>query len=120
MKPESKRLMYLKRKRRVRKKTKGVPDKPRLNVFKSNRYIYAQIIEDTTGKTIVAFSNLSKEFDKDGLKNKVEAAKKVGEMVARKAKAKGIKKVVFDRNGFLYHGRVKALAEGAREGGLEF
>ncbi|MFQ5900391.1 MAG: 50S ribosomal protein L18 [Thermodesulfobacteriota bacterium] len=121
MRPDIKRQMYLKRKRRVRKDVKGSLDRPRLNVFRSNRHIYAQIIEDTTGKTLAAFSSLSKEFeDSEDLKDKVGVAKKVGEMVAKKAKEKGILKVVFDRNGFLYHGRVKAMAEGARASGLQF
>jgi large subunit ribosomal protein L18 len=113
-----KRLMHLKRKQRVRKKVTGNAERPRLNVYKSNRHIYAQIIDDVSGKTLVAFSTLTKDFNKKGVKGKQEVAKRVGEMLADKAKTAGIKKVVFDRNGFLYHGRVKALAEGAREKGL--
>jgi large subunit ribosomal protein L18 len=115
-----KRLMHLKRKRRVRKKVTGIPEKPRLNVFKSSRHIYAQIIDDSNGKTLFAYSTLSKDFDKKGLKGKLEVAKRIGELLAEKAKTGGIKKVVFDRSGFLYHGRVKALAEGVREKGLSF
>lgn len=115
-----KRLMHLKRKRRVRKKVIGIPGKPRLNVFKSSKHIYAQIIDDSSGKTLVAYSTLNKDFDKKGLKGKLEVAKRVGELLAEKAKTGGIKKVVFDRNGFLYHGRVKALADGVREKGLSF
>ncbi len=113
-----KRLMRLKRKRRVRKKVIGIPEKPRLNVFKSSRHIYAQIVDDSEGKTLLAYSTLNKDFDKKGLKGKLEVAKRIGEILAEKAITEGIKKVVFDRNGFLYHGRVKALAEGAREKGL--
>ena len=111
----------IKRKERVRKKIRGTPERPRLSVFRSARHIYAQIIEDVNGRTLVAASTLSGEL-KDGLKSSgnVEAARAVGVLVAKKALEKGIKKVVFDRNGFRYHGRVKALAEAAREGGLEF
>lgn len=115
-----KRLMHLKRKRRVRKKVTGIPEKPRLSVFKSSRHIYAQIIDDLNGKTLFAYSTLNKDFDKTALKGKLEVAGRIGEILAEKAKTGGIKKVVFDRNGFLYHGRVKALAEGAREKGLSF
>ncbi|HIC84684.1 MAG TPA: 50S ribosomal protein L18 [Desulfobacterales bacterium] len=112
----------LRRKRRVRKKIRGTPERPRLCVFRSSRHIYAQLIDDTTSTTLVEASTLSKE-----LKDKVgedsgnkKGAEMVGLEIARRALAKGIKKVVFDRNGFLYHGRVKALSEGARKGGLEF
>ncbi|MEE8423378.1 MAG: 50S ribosomal protein L18 [Thermodesulfobacteriota bacterium] len=113
-----KKMMHLKRKRRVRKKVIGIPGKPRLNVFKSSRHIYAQIIDDSEGKTLLAYSTLNKDFDKKGLKGKLAVAKRIGEILAEKAITKGINKVVFDRNGFLYHGRVKALADGAREKGL--
>ena len=115
----------LKRKRRVRKKIFGTPDRPRLSVYKSCKHIYAQIIDDTIGHTLVAASSLSseirekfEELKKEG--GKTAVAKAVGELIAKKALEKGIKKVCFDRGGFKYHGRVKFLAEGARSAGLEF
>ena len=108
----------LKRHIRVRGKISGTPERPRLNVFRSNANIYAQIIDDVNGVTLAAASTLDKEFE--GATGNCEAAKKVGMMVAERAKAKGIDAVVFDRGGYIYHGRVAALAEGAREGGLEF
>ncbi|MBE3597222.1 MAG: 50S ribosomal protein L18 [Hydrogenibacillus sp.] len=108
---------------RVRRKVFGLPERPRLNVFRSNKHIYAQIIDDTRGVTLVAASTLDPELRavlKDiGTGNK-EAAARVGRLIAERAKAKGIQKVVFDRGGYRYHGRVAALAEAAREGGLEF
>jgi large subunit ribosomal protein L18 len=106
---------------RVRKKIEGVPERPRLNVFRSLKNIYVQIVDDTTGNTLVAASTLD-----EALKGKLansgnkEAAKEVGKLIGQKAVEKGIKQVVFDRGGYLYHGRVKELAEGAREAGLEF
>ena len=108
----------LKRHRRVRGKISGTPERPRLNVFRSGTNIYAQIIDDVAGKTLVSASSLDKTFEGSG--SNVEGAKKVGQMVAERAKAAGITTVVFDRGGYVYHGRVAALAEGAREGGLEF
>ena len=108
----------LKRHIRVRGKISGTPERPRLNVFRSNANIYAQIIDDVNGVTLAAASTLDKEFE--GATGNCEAAKKVGQLVAERAKAKGISAVVFDRGGYIYHGRVAALAEGAREGGLEF
>lgn len=110
-----------KRKVRVRRKVRGVPERPRLCVFRSAKHIYAQIIEDTTGQTLVAASTLNGEVA-DGVKftGNIEAAKAVGQALAKKALEKNVQQVVFDRNGFLYHGRVKALAEGAREAGLSF
>ena len=108
----------LKRHRRVRKNISGTAERPRLNVFRSLNHIYAQIIDDTKGVTLAAASSLDKEFE--GYGGNIEAAKKVGMMIAEKALAKGIKEVVFDRGGYVYHGRVAALAEGAREGGLDF
>ncbi len=118
----SKREARLRRKKRIRKKIFGTPERPRLCVYRSLKHIYAQIIDDTTGRTLVAASSLSKDLrpiiGKDG-RNKRGAAI-VGEAIAKLALQKGIKKVVFDRNGFLYHGRVKALAEAARKAGLEF
>lgn len=114
-------LSRLKRKKRVRSRIKGTEDRPRLNVFRSLKHIYAQIILDTKGETLASASTLSPEL-KGTLKysGNVEAAKKVGELIAKKCLEKGIKKVVFDRNGYLYHGRVKALAEAARSSGLIF
>ena len=103
---------------RVRGKISGTPERPRLNVFRSNANIYAQIIDDVNGLTLVSANTLEKEFE--GATGNIEAAKKVGQMVAERAKAKGIEKVDFDRNGYIYHGRVAAVAEGAREAGLEF
>jgi large subunit ribosomal protein L18 len=108
----------LHRHKRVRGKVSGTPERPRLNVFRSETNIYAQVIDDTKGVTLVSASSQEKGFQCDG--TKTDAAKKVGEAIAERAKAKGIEAVVFDRGGYLYHGRVKALAEGAREGGLQF
>ena len=108
----------LKRHRRVRKNISGTTERPRLNVFRSLNHIYAQIIDDTQGVTLAAASSLDKEFE--GYGGNIDAAKKVGVMIAEKALAKGIKEVVFDRGGYVYHGRVAALADGAREGGLQF
>ena len=118
----SRSLGRLRRKKRVRKNVIGTPEKPRLCVFRSCRHIYAQLIDDSTGITLAAASSLSKDIsEKFGNKgaNK-EGAALIGAAIADRAIKKGIKKVVFDRNGFLYHGRVKALSEGAREHGLEF
>lgn len=111
----------MKRKKRVKSRIQGTSERPRLNVFRSLKHIYAQAIEDTTGKTLVSASTLSPEL-KGSLRNagNVEAAKKVGELIAKKCLEKGIQQVVFDRNGNLYHGRVKALAEAARSSGLIF
>jgi large subunit ribosomal protein L18 len=109
------------RHKRVRKKIMGTPERPRLNVFRSLKHIYAQIIDDYAGRTLVAASTLDRELrDKIRYGGNIEAAKQVGALIAKRALEKGIKKVVFDRGGYLYHGRVKALAEAAREGGLEF
>ena len=108
----------VKRHVRVRAKISGTPERPRLNVFRSNANIYAQIIDDINGVTLVSASTLEKGFE--GAAGNAEAAKKVGLMVAERAKEKGITEVVFDRGGYIFHGRVAALAEGAREGGLAF
>ncbi len=106
---------------RIRKKIMGTPERPRLAVYKSLRYIYAQIIDDTKGHTLVAASSMEKELRSQLKSTKnIEAAKLVGEVIAKRALEKGIKKVVFDRGGFLYHGKVKALADSARAAGLEF
>jgi large subunit ribosomal protein L18 len=109
------------RKRSIRKSVKGTPERPRLTVFRSSKHIYGQVIDDTRGKTLVACSSLSKDLAKEmeGLEKK-EMAAKVGEALAKKCVAEGVEKVVFDRNGYLYHGRVAALATGARKGGLRF
>ncbi len=110
-----------KKHKRVRKKVFGTPERPRLAVYKSLKHIYAQIIDDTQGITLVSASTLDKELrSKLPELTKSEEAREVGKLIAKRALEKGIKKVVFDRGGFIYHGRVKALAEGAREGGLEF
>ena len=108
----------IKRHKRVRAKVSGTPEKPRLNVFRSEKHIYAQVIDDVNGVTLCSASSVEKDFE--GLGSNKEAAKKVGLKIAERAKAKGIANVVFDRGGYIYHGRVQELAEGAREGGLEF
>jgi len=108
----------IKRHKRVRKKVSGTPERPRLNVFRSERHIYAQVIDDVNMVTICAASSVEKGFEGSG-SNK-EGAKKVGLAIAERAKAKGIETVVFDRGGYIFHGRVKELADGAREGGLKF
>ena len=116
-----KEMARLKRKVRVRRKIKGTSERPRLNVFRSAKHIYAQLIDDTTGATLAAASTLIEEVGA-GLKysGNIDAARKVGAEIAKRALAKDITMVVFDRNGFLYHGRVKAVAEAARENGLSF
>ena len=111
-----------KRKKRIRRKVTGTSERPRLSVFRSAKNIYAQIIDDTSFNTLVQVSTISKDI-REQLKGKSgnkEGASMIGKIIAEKAQEKGIKKVVFDRNGFLYHGRIKTLAEAAREGGLEF
>jgi large subunit ribosomal protein L18 len=109
------------RKQRVRKKVHGTAERPRLTVYRSLRHIYVQVINDITGQTLAAASTLSKELrGKLKTTGNTEAAQAVGELVAHKAMGRGIKQVVFDRNGFLYHGRIKTLAEAARQKGLEF
>lgn len=121
LKKESRNVRRQKRHLRIRKNLHGTPERPRLNVYRSLNHIYAQIIDDKAGRTLVSASTLDKE-----LKGKLEstgnkeAARAVGKLVAEKALAKGITEVVFDRGGYIYHGRVKELAEGAREGGLKF
>ncbi|RLA93760.1 MAG: 50S ribosomal protein L18 [Deltaproteobacteria bacterium] len=114
-------LARLRRKKRIRKKIFGTPERPRLAVFRSAKHIYAQVIDDTAGVTLASASTLVRNFSKDpDKKGKVAAAEKVGELIAAHARKKGIEKVVFDRGGYIYHGRVKALADGARKGGLKF
>lgn len=111
----------LARHKRVRKKVSGTPERPRLSVYKSAKNMYVQVIDDINKVTLVSASTIDKEMNLDGLYggNK-EAAKKVGELIAKKAAAKGITEVVFDRGGYIYHGRVQVLAEAAREAGLKF
>lgn len=111
----------LRRKKRIRKKIEGVDERPRLTVFRSDKHMYAQIINDATGATLVSASTLCPEYRQLGpIKGKVGAAGRVGELIAQKAREKGIARVVFDRNGFIYHGRVQALADAARRQGLDF
>ncbi len=108
-------------KRRIRKRISGTAVKPRMSVFRSNKQIYAQLIDDLTGVTLVSASSLEKEIaEKTASITKIEVAKLVGKLAAERALAKGISEVVFDRNGYLYHGRVQNLADAAREGGLKF
>ena len=108
--------------RRIRKRMTGTPGRPRLAVFRSQSHIYAQVIDDEAGRTLCSASSLDKELKGDGAKRgaNVESAKKVGQLIASRAKEKGIEAVVFDRGGFQYHGRIKALADAARESGLKF
>ncbi|MBR4205456.1 MAG: 50S ribosomal protein L18 [Clostridia bacterium] len=115
---KDKNVQRLKRHARVRSKISGTAERPRLAVYRSNAHIYAQIIDDVKGVTLVAASSTEKGFD--GIGSNKEAAKKVGQMIAEKALAAGISEVVFDRGGYIYHGRVSELAAGAREGGLKF
>jgi large subunit ribosomal protein L18 len=114
---ESRRRRHL----RIRRGVRGAADRPRLSVFRSLAHIYAQVIDDQRNSTLVAASSLDPEIRTEaGNAKKAEAGRLVGRLIARRAKEKGVRRVVFDRGGYLYHGRVKALAEGAREGGLEF
>jgi len=108
------------RHRRVRKKVRGTAERPRLAVYRSNHHIYAQLIDDVAGRTIAAASTIDESVKAGGGTGNIEAAKRVGTLVAERARAAGATKVVFDRGGFLYHGRVAALADAAREAGLEF
>ena len=114
-------LARKRRKKRFQKKVRGTPERPRLCVYRSNKHIYAQIVDDQETRTLASVSTLSKELaslaDKRATK---EGAQKVGELIAKKAQERNIQKVVFDRNGFLYHGRIQAVADAAREAGLEF
>lgn len=117
---EKRHIGRLRRQRRVRKKIHGTADRPRLAVFRSNKHLSAQLIDDDAGRTIAAASSLEAEMRKAGSGSTVEAAARVGKAVAQRAKQIGIKKVVYDRGGFLYHGRIAAAAQAAREEGLEF
>ena len=118
VKKPDKNTARLKRHARVRKKISGTAARPRLNVFRSTKHIYAQLIDDVAGVTLASASSMEKGFE--GFGGNKEAAKKVGMAIARKAQEKGISEIVFDRSGYIYHGRVNELAEGAREGGLKF
>lgn len=115
----SKEQRRLRIKRRIRKKISGSNEKPRLSVFRSNKQIYAQLIDDITGKTLLSVSSKDKSLTEQKVA-KIEQAKLVGKLAAEKSKEAGISEVVFDRNGYLYHGRIKAFADAAREGGLKF
>lgn len=111
----------LKRKVRIRKKINGSAERPRLSVFRSTKHIYVQVIDDSLGKTLISASSTEKPIkEQPKFKNKVAMANHIGKLIAERAKENGISKVVFDRNGFLYHGRIKAVSDGAREGGLNF
>ncbi|MEZ4387481.1 MAG: 50S ribosomal protein L18 [Candidatus Krumholzibacteriia bacterium] len=119
---KTRRSAWLKRKRRVGKRLHGTAEKPRLTVFRSHRNMYAQLVDDDQGQTL-AFCDVSKAVEcklPEGIDGKRALAYRVGHALAEQAKAKGVEKIVFDRNGYLYHGRVAALAQGARDGGLEF
>ena len=114
-------LARSKRKQRIRKYLSGTEQKPRLSVFRSSRHIYAQLIDDVSGHTLAAASSVEPEvMKKEKFENKVAVAEYIGKILGERAVEKGVKKVVFDRNGFLYHGRVKAVSKGARDAGLEF
>ncbi|MFO7715078.1 50S ribosomal protein L18 [Desulfosarcina sp.] len=118
---KEKKKIWLKRKKRVSKRIVSSVERPRLSVFRSAKHIYGQIIDDTTGRTIATASSNEKAVkDQPKFDNKVAKAVFTGKLLAQRAMDKGVKKVVFDRNGFLYHGRIKALSEGARETGLDF
>lgn len=122
IKREDRKRLRLMRHKRLRKRISGTPERPRLSVYRSEKHIYAQIIDDTKGVTLVAASTVEKEL-RDKLNQKtwnVQAAKEVGKIIAARATAKGIKEIVFDRGGYKYHGRIKALADSARESGLKF
>lgn len=118
---DTKKALRLKRKKRIRTKISGTPDRPRLTVFRSAKHIYAQLIDDIQGQTLISASTMEKQV-RDGQKpeGKVQAAQEIGKLVAKRAMDKGIQAVVFDRNGYKYHGRVKALSDSARETGLDF
>lgn len=118
--PSQNEQIRLRRKASIRKRVHGTTERPRLSVFRSTKHIYAQVIDDTTSSTLVSASTLLKELAGESEKTKRELAELVGATIAKACLAKGITKVVFDRNGYIYHGRIKALADGARAGGLDF
>ncbi|MFO7652640.1 MAG: 50S ribosomal protein L18 [Candidatus Krumholzibacteriia bacterium] len=119
---KTRRTAWLQRKRRVRRRVHGTSERPRLTVYRSNRFIYAQVVDDDQGRTLVHFDSRLAAPDElpEGVAGKCASAYSVGKQLAQRAKERGIEKIVFDRNGYLYHGRVAALARGARDGGLEF
>lgn len=120
-KAKERKLARIKRQKRIRKKVIGTAERPRLTVFRSAKHIYAQIIDDTSGNTLAAASTLEKTAGSGSdAGDKTSMAKQIGKLIAERAQQKGLRTVVFDRNGFLYHGRVKAVSDGAREGGLRF
>lgn len=119
LKKVSKNEKRKKRHTRMRNKVHGTPERPRLNVFRSSKHIYGQVIDDVTGSTLASASTLDTEIKVEVTGNK-ESAREVGKLVAKRALEKGVEEVIFDRGGYIYHGRVKELAEGAREGGLKF
>src|SRR5690349_10636489 len=114
-----KQVIRFKRKRRIRARIDGTLERPRLSVFRSNRYLYVQLVDDIKGHTLVAASTLEEDL-KDKGRGSIEGAKELGSLVAKRALAKNISQIVFDRSGYLYHGRIKALADAARENGLKF
>lgn len=119
--PNKRKELRLKRKKRIRKRMTGTVERPRMTVFRSAKHIYSQIIDDTQGITLVTASTTEKEIrEQQKFENKTAAAVYVGQLIAERAVQKGIKSVVFDRNGFLYHGRIKAVSDGARKAGLDF
>ena len=120
LKPRERNVIRKRIHARIREKMSGTPERPRLNVYRSLNHIYTQLIDDQNGVTIVAASTQGKKTEQKAYGGNVAAAKEVGKLIAQRAQEKGIKRVVFDRGGYLYHGRVKALAEAAREAGLEF
>ncbi|MFY7953397.1 MAG: 50S ribosomal protein L18 [Armatimonadaceae bacterium] len=115
-----KNVTRVKRHRRIRKRVAGTPERPRLNVYRSLNHIYAQVVDDSSGQTLVSASTVDKDLRSGGNGGNVAGAVAVGTLIAQRAKAAGIDQVVFDRGGYLYHGRIKALADAAREGGLDF
>ena len=115
----NKQVIRFKRKKRIRARVEGTSERPRLSVFRSNKHLYAQLVDDAKGHTLVAASTLEEEL-KEKLGGTIEGAKTLGNLIAKRALAKKISMVVFDRSGYLYHGRIKALADAAREGGLKF
>lgn len=119
-KAKKRRTGLAKRHRRIRKKIEGNAECPRVSVYRSLKHLYVQLIDDISGKTLASISTKSKDFDAGKAVNNIESAKKVGQLLSEKAKAQNISKVVFDRSGYRYHGRIKALADAAREGGLKF
>jgi large subunit ribosomal protein L18 len=116
---QDKNVVRKKRHARIRGKISGTPERPRLSVYRSNKHIYVQLVDDTKGVTLASASTLDKELNLEGTGN-IEAAQKIGELIAKRAVDKGYKSIVFDRSGYLYHGRIQALADAARENGLEF